>query len=168
MSFQPKRHFQDPYLGWEKRVYVIRGRPLLVLVDPQGRIKDIRSGPNLIVQNGWEMIASHIGKSAGGQGAQYIGIGEDSGPIASTDNTISTEVASRILATWSSSVGCVTWNLSASFGSGVPGGGASVRQAGNLISATGGTMFAKASFAVVNKGSSDSLLTTWLFSMASA
>lgn len=153
---------------WKSYRYVLRGRPLIVLRDPYGRVKDIRSGPNLIVQNGWEMIASHIGKSAGGQGAQYIGLGTDSGPIASTDNTISTETASRILATWSSAVGCVTWNLSASFGSGVPGGGDSIRQAGNLTSATGGTMFAKASFAVVNKGSADSLLTTWLFSMASA
>ena len=152
---------------WTSHRTTIRGRPLIVLRDQHGRIRDIRSGPNLIVQNGWEMIASQIGKSAGGTGAQNIGLGTDSGPIASTDNTISTETASRILATWSSSVGCVTWNLSASFGSGVPGGGDSIRQAGVLTSATGGTMFAKASFAVVNKGSADSLLVTWLFSMAS-
>ena len=143
----------------------ISGRVFAVLRDKFGKIKEVRETRNLIVTTGLNLIASALGQSGlVGVGAEQIGLGEDSGAMTSADTTISTEVGSRVLASYAKSA--PNWYESAVFGSGVPGGGGSIRQCGILTSATGGTLFAKGSFAVVNKAISDSLTIVWTFSLA--
>ena len=156
----------EPHRGPEVSRALVHGRGLVVLRTRDGQIKAVREFfPNIIVCDGLSLLASGMGQSgAAGAGAQEIGIGEDSGAIDSGDATISTEVGSRVNACFYL---CIpNWYESSIFASGNPGGGASVRQCGILTSATGGVLFAKGSFAVVNKATSDSLTIAWTFSLA--
>ena len=138
----------------------------ICLQDKLGNVKQREIIHNLLCYGALNLIASHMGQSAGGAGAQWGGIGEDSGPIASGDTDLSTPVGSRVLGTYSHNANTPNWNLSFAFGSGVPTGGGSIRQAAIFTTATGGVLHIKGSFAVVNKGSADILNIMWVQSLA--
>lgn len=134
------------------------------LCGPDGALKQVTYFDNLIVNGGLSAILSFFGQAGGISGFPFIGQGEDSGPIASADTAISTEVGSRIQACYAMVNPRFTWSVV--FGSGVPAGGGSIRQIGALISATGGILGAKASLSTsVLKGSGDTATYVWIVSI---
>jgi hypothetical protein len=140
------------------------GKLTLVLRGPDGRIKAVRSVPNMKVYGTFNVIASAVGQ---GQtlSACYLGLG--SGPdVASADTALSGEVLSRTIGRYSHDANSPSWNLSFSFTDSPVT--VSIGQAGILTSLTGGTLFLKATFARLTKMSQDLLNVAWLQSLASA
>lgn len=141
----------------------------MVLRGPDGRIKAVRHVTNMKVYGTFNIIASAV---AQGQtlSAVYLGLGSGL-TVASADTALEGEVSqvaagNRTIGNYSHDANNPNWNLSFSFTD--FGTTVSIGQAGILTSLTGGTLFLKATFAVITKNSQDVLNVAWLSSLASA
>lgn len=135
----------------------IRGRVHIVLRGPDGRIKDERKFRNLVVDSGLAWLASFIGASSPPPNMSHIAIGTGS-TAANPSQTALVSERARAAATRSNpSPGVVRWV--ATFGPGV--GTGAIMESGLFNAASGGTMCARQTFAVINKGEQDTLEITW-------
>lgn len=142
----------------------------LVLRGPDGRIKAVRNVKNMKVYGTVNMIASGVTLGQGTLSATYLGLGSGL-TVASADTALEGEVSqvaagNRTIGAYSHDANSPSWNLSFSF-TDFPTT-VSIGQAGILTSLTGGTLYLKATFAVVTKNSQDVLNVAWLQSLASA
>lgn len=131
-----------------------------------GEVKAIRESRNMKVYGTFNLLISGVTASQGSS-AVYCALG--SGPdVASADTTISGEIAvagSRTVGRVSHDANAPNWNLSWSFTAITTS--TSIGQVGILTSATGGTLYLKASFARLTLNSQDLLYIAWLQSLAS-
>jgi hypothetical protein len=112
--------------------------------------------PNLVVTTGKNFVASRI-KDATAAAMSHMAIGTISTPAAATDAALGGEAA-RVALTSTTVTGNVV-NYVASFPAGT--GTGAITEAGLFNASTAGTMFCRTTFAVVNKGASDSMTITW-------
>lgn len=112
--------------------------------------------PNLVVTAGKNFVASRI-KDATTAAMTHMGIGTSSTPAAAGDTTLGAEAARVALTSTTVTNNVVTYV--ASFGAGT--GTGAITEAGLFNAGTAGTMFCRTTFAVVNKGASDSMTITW-------
>ena len=125
------------------------------LYGPDGKLKDEKTVPNLVVTSGKGFIA---GRMVGTPTAMsHMAIGSGTVDPAVGDTTLGSELG-RVSLTSSGAVGAVVTYI-ASFGAGV--GTGAVTEAGILNAASAGTLLCRTEFAVVNKGADDSLSITW-------
>jgi len=145
---------------------VLYGKLTLVLRGPDGRIKAMRTVPNMKVYNTFNLLATIFGDSLGlPKTINCLGLG--SGPdVASSDTALSGEVLSRTIGRYSHDANAPNWNLSFSFTDSPVT--VSIGQAGILTSLTGGLLYLKATFARITKNSQDVLNVAYLQSLASA
>lgn len=149
----------------QARTQFINGRAFFIVTGPDGRIKQIVEAPNMMVQGGRDLLASNLGQSDTDPGAQWLALGTGQS-VASDDTTLTGELSiagSRVKACFSHVAGSYNWTLKATWA-----GLAASRtffQAGALISATDGQLFAKLSFDSVAVASQDTLTVKWTFSI---
>ena len=132
------------------------GHVHMVLRGPDGQVKDERSFRNLIVTAGKNLLAAVLGANAAKP--SHLAVGTGSTAPAAGDTALEAEIGTRVAVTHSNPSGNV-WRMVGTFGPGNATG--AITEAGLFNAATGGTLFARQTFAVINKGANDTLEITW-------
>jgi hypothetical protein len=137
---------------------VVTGVAHLVLKDKDGNIKTERMIKNLVVDDGEEMLADLIGGTATDY-IKYIAVGTNSTAPAEANEALNTQTEDRH-GVYANRTGSYT-EILATFGSGHAT--AALRESGCFDHATDtqNTMLCRQTFAVINKGASDTLEVTW-------
>ena len=146
------RQFDDEVLS--------KGRVRIVLRDAlTGRFKEERDIDNLVVTAGKNHIAARM--KDGGIPAQMshmaVGTGATAPVVGNT--TLQTELTRIALSVAGGSVDANVVTYAATYGAGV--GTGALTEAGILNNGSGGTLLARVTFAVINKGANDSMTITW-------
>jgi len=138
------------------------GSVLVELVDSDGEVKDRRQVNNLVVDAGLDLIADRMLGAETGNAMTHMAVGTGGTAPAAGDTTLGTEPATGRVALDSSSVASNVLTYTATFPAGTPTGASNALQEAGIFSASsGGTMLCRATYSVINKGSSDSLVITW-------
>lgn len=135
-----------------------KGRIKFDLYDASGNLKETREINNVVVTVGKNFLATWL--TAATQSTffmQYIGLGTGTNAANASDTTLQTELSTRVAGTLTPSAN--VWQNIASFGPGVDTG--AITESGIFSAAAAGTLFARQTFAVINKGAGDSLQVTW-------
>ena len=143
----------------------VKGRWFITLYGPDGEIKEYREGNNVVTTVGKEFLASFLKSAALAASTftmKYVAIGSDSTAEAAGNTTLGSEL-SRHTGTVSY-VSNQIYRVTATFATG--SGTGSVVEYGLFSSNTAGTMFARDTEAVVNKGSNDTLTVTSEFTIS--
>ena len=136
----------------------------VMLIGPDGKIKQEHTNHNLVVTVGKTYLAQFLtpgNHNTGTEFAQYVALGTvQTGPSAG-DTTLNAESVvagySRVAGTLSFSSN--VWTNTATF---PPGNGTdAIKEAGLFSAITSGTMFAHQTFNVYNKGAADTLIIVW-------
>lgn len=147
----------------------LTGNVKITVTGKDGKVKETKEIPNLVVKTGRDFIASRMVDTTPST-MSHMAIGTDSTSPTSGDTALSAEVERVTLS--SSSVGTggsenvVTYV--ATFDPGEPATSAAVVEAGILNAATNGTMLCRTTFPVVNKGTDDTLSITWTITINAA
>lgn len=143
----------------------LKGRWSYELRGPDGAIKDQRQGTNVVCTNGKEFLASFLNSAAAAASTftmRYIAIGTDSTAEAAAQTALGTEL-SRHTGTVSYVSGQI-YQVKATFAAG--SGTGAIVEYGLFSSSTGGTMLARDTESVINKGASDTLTVTAQFTLS--
>jgi hypothetical protein len=141
------------------------GRLKIEVFDQEGQLKQVQDVPNLVVTAGKNFIAQRMKDAATGVMTHMsIGDGSSGSPGTATapavgNTTLGNEKARVALASTSVSGNAVTY--SATFAAGTPSTAAAIVEAGLFNAASAGTMLCRTTFAVVNKGTNDTMTITW-------
>lgn len=141
------------------RVYggvALKGRWHATLRGPDGAVKQVVEGHNVVCTNGKEWLASLLASAAATASTntmKYVAIGTDATGEAAANTALGTELA-RHTGTVSYVSGCV-YRVSATFAAGT--GTGAIVEYGLFSSSTAGTMLNRDTESVVNKGASDTL-----------
>ena len=141
-----------------KDILKVTGHINFKLFDAAGNVKDERDIKNVVVTVGKNYLATWL--TAATQSdyfMRYIGLGTGTNAANASDTTLQTELSTRVAGTLTPSSN--VWQNVASFGPGVDTG--AITESGIFSASTSGTMFARQTFAVINKGAGDSLQVTW-------
>ena len=137
----------------------LQGRWKSELYGPDGKLKQIVQGTNVVCTNGKEFLASFLYSAALAPSTftvKYIGIGTDSTAEAAANTTLGVELA-RQTGT-ASYVSNQIYSVKATFAAGT--GTGAIVEYGLFSSSAAGTMLCRDTEAVVNKGASDTLTVT--------
>lgn len=146
-------------------VYGISGKWKMELRGPDGAVKKSVHGTNVVCTNGKEFLASFLYSAAVGASTftmKYIGIGTDATAEAAANTTLGTESA-RTTGTVSY-ISNQIFQVTATFATGV--GTGSIVEYGIFSSSTAGTMLARDTEAVINKGANDVLVVIAQFTLS--
>ena len=116
----------------------------------------VQEVPNLVVTDGKEFVASRM-KDTTKAAMSHMAIGTGSTAAAAGDSALGSQADRNALTSTTVSGAAVTYV--ASFGAGE--GTGAITEAGLFNAASAGDMLCRTVFAVVNKGSSDSMTITW-------
>ena len=119
---------------------------------------------NIIVNGGFDFVADAIGNSGSRPGVMgWIAVGTGTTAAASTQTALVTEIK-RNASTYAHTAGTKVFTFTASYAAGDATG--ALTEAGVFNAASGGTMFDRVVFPVVNKGADDSLTAVFTFTMS--
>ena len=116
----------------------------------------VQEVPNLVVNAGKGYVASRMKDTSLGA-MSHMAIGTGTSAAAAGDTALGSEADRNSLTSTTVSAGTVTYI--ATFGAGE--GTGAITEAALLNASSGGTMLCRTVFAVVNKGSQDSMTITW-------
>lgn len=155
----------------------LKGRVDMVLYDESGNVKDERHFDNLIVNTGFEGVASRIAPHDGSINPtspfNYIALGTSNTAAAATDTALSAELPagasySRLQdsqVSYSATEAGKKLILSVTF---LPGQGTgTLQESGVFNAATGGDMLSRQTFAPIQKAAGDTLTVTWTITLSS-
>lgn len=153
-------------MGYEP-IYGVRlkGRWKAELTGPDGALKKVVEGSNVVCTNGKEFLASFLYSAAAAASTftmRYVAIGTDSTAEAAANTALGTEL-SRHTGTVSYVSGQI-YQVKATFAAG--SGTGAIVEYGLFSSSTGGTMLNRDTESVINKGSSDTLTVTCQLTIA--
>ncbi len=140
-------------------IFKLSGKWRAELTGPDGAVKDVKVGSNVICTNGKEFLASFLQSATVGAATftmRYIGIGTDSTAEAAANTALGTELARHTGTV--SYVSNQIYQVKATFIAGV--GTGAIVEYGLFSSSTGGTMLARDTESVITKGASDTLTVT--------
>jgi len=140
----------------------LKGEFEVFLYDKEGRLKAYRKVKNLTVNSGFAAVCDMMGKG-GIEPFKYCAIGTGTTAPSASDTILAAETA-RVLGGYTR-VSNTVWKNDATFGAGV--GTGAITESGlfnNSISPA--TMLCRQTFAVINKGSSDTLVVTWQYTLS--
>jgi hypothetical protein len=140
-------------------VFKLSGKWRAELRGPDGTLKDVKVGSNVICTNGKEWLASFLNSAAAAASTftmKYIGIGTDATAEAAANTTLGVEVARHTGTV--SYVSNQIYQVKATFGTGL--GTGAITEYGLFSSNTAGTMLARDTESVINKGANDTLTVT--------
>ena len=150
---------------YDDRAVTLRGNWAMELYDEHGKLKATRAGTNVVCTNGKEFLASFLYSAAAAASTftmKYIAIGTDATAEAAGQTALGTEV-SRTTGTVSY-VSNQIYQVKATFATG--SGTGAIVEFGLFSSSTGGTMLARDTEAVINKGANDTLTVTAQFTLS--
>ena len=133
----------------------ITGDVQVRVYDKSGNIKDEREIKNLVVTTGKNFIASRM--TVVPNVMSHMAVGSGAVAAAAGDTTLGAEIIRVALASASTANAVVTYTASFPAGTGT----GAITEAGILNAASAGTLLCRTTFAVVNKGASDSMSITW-------
>lgn len=142
-----------------QKVFKLKGYWTATLTGPDGEIKTQRAGNNIVVDNGKEFLASFLNSAVATASTftmRYIAVGSDSTAEAASNTALGTEL-SRHTGTVSY-VSNAIYQVTATFAAG--SGTGAIAEYGLFSSNTGGTLLARDTEDVINKGSGDTLTVT--------
>ena len=116
----------------------------------------VQEVPNLVVTDGKEYVASRM-KDTTKAAMSHMAIGTVSTAAAASDSALGGQANREALT--SSTVAGTTITYIATFGAG--SGTGAITEAGLFNASSAGDMLCRTVFAVINKGSSDSMTITW-------
>ena len=134
----------------------------------------VQETKNLVVTAGKKWVANRLKDSVSGGFSQkaemsHMAIGTDTNPISThpvgaSDTALVTEEDRNTLTTDGGTVTDNTFKYECTWAAG--DGTGAITEAGIFNAATGGDMFARTKFAVVNKGADDSMTITWTITVS--
>src|SRR5512140_1587460 len=135
----------------------LTGKAHLVLTGPDGLVKQELDSNNLVVTAGKNFVASRmVGTSSAVM--SHMAVGTNGTAAAAGDTALGTELSGRVaLTSGTASNNVVTYT--ATFPAGTATG--ALVEAGIFNAGAAGTMLARVTFSVVNKGAGDALTITW-------
>lgn len=154
-----KRPFQKPD-GTYHDVAAAKGFFQAVLKRPDNTIL-YHAQPNLIVNGGWDLLCNVLGLNAQPSDITHVAIGTGSTAAAATQTTLVTELV-RQTATYAHTAGTMSCTFTRNFAAGT--GTGALREAGLFNASSGGTMFNRVVFDVINKQAGDILGVTFTIS----
>tara|TARA_R110002073_G_scaffold40899_1_gene116066 strand:+ start:819 stop:1244 length:426 start_codon:yes stop_codon:yes gene_type:complete len=116
----------------------------------------VQEVPNLVVTDGKEYVASRM-KDTTKAAMSHMAIGTGSTAAAAADSALGSQADRNALTSSVVSGAAVTYVATFSAGEGT----GAITEAGLFNAASAGDMLCRTVFAVVNKGSSDSMTITW-------
>lgn len=146
-------------------VFRISGKWQAVLTDPSGNVKDSRAGSNVVCTNGKEFLANFLHSAALAPATftmRYIAIGTDATAETAANTTLGIEAARHTGTV--SYVSNQIYQVKATFGAGL--GTGAIVEYGLFSSNAAGTMLARDTEAVINKGAGDTLTVTAQFTIS--
>lgn len=162
---QENRRSKGYGLGLQDRLgLTVKGSFVIERKDPAGRVLDRRVVRNTIVSAGQALLASYLATGTIAASAIWVALAIGTDPTAPTtnDTNLVARTGNAVAGTLSSPSARV-WQITAAFASNNPSGTAALQEAGvfDRTSTSGFTMWARQSFAVINKGASDNLNLTY-------
>ncbi|GEM_PF-723438 len=155
--------------------FQLMGKVDMVLYDQSGKVKDERHFDNMIVDSGFEGVASRIAPHDGSINPtspyNYIALGTGGTSVGSSQTALVSELPigggySRlqdVQANYSTTSGKQI-ALSVTFLPGQATG--TIKESGLFDAASGGDMLARQTFNTINKGAGDTLTVTWTITLS--
>lgn len=145
----------------------LSGELSIVLKDKDGNVKDTREVKNLVVNSGLAFIISRMAGTAKNV-MSHMALGSGTTATAGGQTDLVTLLGSREALDSSTITGDNNEKISyvASFEAG--DGTGAVTEAGIFNAGTGGDMLCRTVFPVVNKASDDTMVITWVITIAAA
>jgi len=134
----------------------MRGHIHIVVRGADGAIKDERRINNLAVTAGREWVAQKL-SSAPPTDMSHMACGTNGTAPALTDTTLGAESARVTIASKVANAGINTYTATFPAGTGT----GALQEIGIFNAAAAGTMLARATFAVINKGAADTMTVEW-------
>lgn len=140
----------------------VTGSYRAVLRDADGSIKQIEEGSNLITTVGKTAIVERLDSSPSTSQPTHMAIGTGVTAANVADTTLQTELDRNALTsnTASSNVLTMVGDWAAGDGTGA------ITEGGILNAASAGTLYARATWSVINKAAGDTLQITWTFTLS--
>ena len=145
-----------------------KGKLNIELFGPDGKVKEKREISNLMVNVGEAHIADQLSSSPGEDAMSHMAIGTGTTDPASTDTVLANEIDRNALTSRTQGAGgddndvIYVGDWAAGDGTGA------ITEAGILNAAAVGSLLARATFAAINKGASDTLKITWTVTIGSS
>jgi hypothetical protein len=151
-----------------KERFGLKGTVHLVLRDMYGNIKQEQTINNAVVNSGFAYVASRM-KDATATAMSHMAIGSGTTAVAGSQTALVAELG-RVTLTSTTLVTTTVSNDSIRYIATFPAGTGTgaCTELGMLNNGTGGTMLARVVFAVMNKGSGDSITATWTIASSAA
>lgn len=133
------------------------------LFNEKGELKQHEETKNVVVTVGKSFLANWL--TAATQSdyfMRYVALGTGTNAATAADTVLQTELTTRVAGSLSNTTN--VWQNQATFGPGVNTG--AITEAGIFTASSGGTMFARQVFSVINKGAGDSLQVTWQITLS--
>lgn len=148
------------------------GKLNIVVRDENGKVKEDFTVPNLVVTTGLAFIAGRMKDTNTDAGGSYtipdamthMAVGTDSTTAALSDTALGAEVADARVSLTDTVINGADTVYTALFPAGT--GTDSLTEAGIFNAASGGTMLCRTVFAVINKGSADTMTVTWTITIS--
>lgn len=137
---------------------VVRGNVLVELFGEDGELKETREIHNLVVTAGKNHIADRLSSSPGGAAMGWMAIGTGVGAAAAGDTALGTEIDRNATTSITDATNVVTYVGDWAAGDAT---NAAITEAGIFNASSAGTMLARATFTLINKGALDTLKITW-------
>ncbi len=137
------------------------GHVKLVLYDALGNVKQIEEVDNLITTAGRNAIIERLDSSPGTSQPTHMAVGTGTNAAAAGDTTLQTEVDRNALTSNTSSTNVLTMVGDWAAGDAT----AAITEEGVLNNSSGGTLYARSVFSVINKAASDTLQITHTFTL---
>lgn len=134
----------------------VKGHLDIVLRNAIGEIIEERHIANLVVTTGNNFIASRM-KDATATVMSHMAVGTSSTSPAAGDTALGTEAARVALTSTTVTTNSVAYVATFPAGTGT----AALTEAGLFNAASAGTMLARTTYSVINKGAADTLTVTW-------
>jgi len=133
----------------------------IVLRDQDGNIKDQRDIHNLVVTSGKNHIADQLKLTPAQAAMSHMAVGTGALAAAAADTALGTELDRNALSSRTAATNVVTYVGDWAAGDAT----GALTEAGIFNAATVGTMLARTTFTVVNKGALDTLQITWTLTL---
>jgi len=139
----------------------LKGEFEVFLYDESGVLQEYRHVENLTVDTGFSAVCDMMG-SGGVSAFEYCAIGTGTTAPDASDTALESEAA-RVQGGYTK-ISNTVWKNEATFGAGT--GTGAITESGLFNSSSGGTMLCRQTFPVINKGSNDSLVVTWQYTLS--
>lgn len=143
--------------------FEITGLLDIVLLGPNGEIKDVRHEKNIITTAGKEYLAGRMANNST-TAMSHMAIGTNNTVASESQTALIAEVARVGLTGSTGSASGAVATFAATFGAGV--GTGAITEAGIFSASSSGTMLNRAVFSVINKAAGDSLSINWTVTFA--